>query len=231
MGNILNVIGRFFRSFSQRSLTSIPGLTRIYAWFAFEAYNPSPPSSHAGYTLIQNLPDIKVWRNDFAKKILFAVRGTDDRIFLRKADADYSDLKTDMKLIMNSEQETDRYLRADQLVRTYLREYPGYRFCVVGHSLGGSIAYRLADKYRNLTGGVFNPGVNLDAIRNTQSVASRIKTHIIDGDPVSGILGRTLANTIVYTPFYEPAQREAFQRLPIKEQLYKLHSLEIFPRS
>ena len=116
MGNILNVIGRFFKSFAQRSLSTIPGLTRINAWFAFEAYNLNPPTLHAGYTLKTNFPDIKVWVNTDMKKIIFAVRGTDDRIFLRKADADYSDLITDIKLIINSEQETERYKRADRIV-------------------------------------------------------------------------------------------------------------------
>jgi len=231
MGNTLNIIGRFFKSFAQRSLTSIPGLTRIYAWFSFEAYNPSPPPLHAGFTLEQNLADIKIWKNDSSKKIIFAIRGTDDRIFLRKADADYTDLKTDIKLIMNSEQETERFLRAERAIVVYLRDYPGYKFIITGHSLGGSLAYRLADKYKSLTGEVFNPGVNTDAIRNTQSVSSRIRTHIIDGDPVSGILGRLLSNTIIYTPFYDIKQREQFQKLPIKEQLYKLHSMEMFPRA
>ena len=232
MGNIVPIIQRFFASFRQHSLSSIPAIVQQHAWFAYESYNSSPPTIHAGFGLKTNLPDIKVWVNPSSKQIIFAIRGTDENIMKLSPGADYSDLATDLRLILNSEQQTERFMRADRIVSSYVRSqaYRGYKMIVVGHSLGGSIAYRLADRYMTLSGNVFNPGINRDAIRNTSSVARRIQTHIIDGDPVSGILGRALANTIVYTPFYDTAQRERFKSLPIQQQLFKLHSMEMFPR-
>jgi hypothetical protein len=232
MGNTIQVIQRFFSSFRQHSLTSIPAVVRRDAWFAFEAYSSNPPTIHDGFALKTNLPDLKVWINPASRQVLFAIRGTDENILKMRPDADYSDLATDLRLILNSEQQTTRYIRAETVVSSYLRNqaYRGYKFIVVGHSLGGSICYRLADKYHSLTGNVFNPGVNRDAIRNTASVSRRIQTHIISGDPVSGILGRALGNTIVYTPFYDPAEQERFKSLPIQQQLFKLHSMEAFPR-
>jgi hypothetical protein len=233
MGNVVPAIKRFFSSYAQRSLTSIPTNVQIMAWFAYEAYNPNPPTNHDGFNLKTNQPDIKVWVNPMRKIVLFAIRGTDENIVKLSRGADYSDLITDLKLIANSEQQTARYTRANNLVRSFITSslYRGYKFLATGHSLGGAIVYRLADVYpTSLSGHVFNPGVNRDAIRNTGSVSRRIQTHIIAGDPVSGLLGRALANTIVYTPFYDEVERERFNRLPIQQQLMKLHSMDLFPR-
>lgn len=225
MGTTASRIGSFFNSFDQRGLNTLPRNSRILAWFSDKAYSKQPPPTHQGYLLIENLPTIKVWRNDETKTIVIAVRGTD---FDAEAN-DYDDLKTDLQLVMNGEEQTQRFKTAELITRKTISRFPGYKIVITGHSLGGGIAYRLADKYKKLTGEVFNPAVNTRTLRDVNNTTRRIKTHIIDGDPVSGILGRPLPNTQVYTPAYgEEAIK--LKKKPIHERMIYLHNVSTFPQ-
>lgn len=218
MGNLASSTRRFFSSFDQRGLNTIPNNTRELAWFAQSTYQSRPPTEHRGYELDFNLRTVKVWVNDDTKQIVFAVRGTQGE----------TDIKTDIKLAISKETETQRYKVARNALLQVLKEYPDYKIVLTGHSLGGGIVYRLADEFQGLTGEVFNPAVNLTTIHNKQHTSRRVKTHIIDGDPVAGIAGRPLDNTQVYTPAYG-TEREQIMKMPTEQRLRHLHAIKRFP--
>ena len=220
MGNIASGIGRFFSSYDQKGLATLPQKSRKLAWFSKVAYNRNPPMEHAGFKRILNNPSVKGYVNDTTKELVIAIRGTEK--------TDLRDIQTNIKVAIDSELQTDRFKTADFWVRKLMDKYGGYKLILTGHSLGGGIVYRLADKYKNATGEVFNPAVNLTTLRDADGTSSRIKAHIIHGDPVAGVMGRPLKNTQVYSPAYGK-EREQIRAMPIEKRLLYLHELNRFP--
>lgn len=215
-------IGRFFSSYDQKGLATIQPKTRLLAWFAKQTYNRNPPKEYKSFTRIVNNPTVKAYKSDRDKTIIIAVRGT-------QVTDNYDDIDADIQVALGSEEQTKRFAMADNIVATMLRRFPDYKIMLTGHSLGGGIVYRLADKYKQLTGEVFNPAVNIKTIRDTAGTSSRVRTHIIHGDPVSGIVGRPLANTQVYSPAYGEERKKIEAMHPILRLQY-LHALDRFPR-
>lgn len=223
MGGILSSVGRFFASYDQKGLATIRNETRELAWFAKQTYSRDPPKEHLGFVLRINNRTVKVYVNDELKIVVFAVRGT-------QITDNYDDIETDLKLAIGSEEQTERFKVADGILRFVLRRYPDYKILLTGHSLGGGIVYRLADRHKTLTGEVFNPAVNLTTLRDQGGTSSRVRAHIIHGDPVAGIVGRPLRNAQVYSPAYG-ADREKILRMPLTKRLQYLHALDRFPRT
>jgi len=219
MGNVFSGVGRFFKSYDQKGLNTINIRTRELAWFASSAYNRSPEPEHRGFILQMNAPTVKVWVSEERREVVVAIRGTQTP----------EDVKTDIKLAIERENETTRYNIARNIVLAVLRRYKGYKVVLTGHSLGGGLVYRIADEFPHLTGEVFNPAVNMKTIRNETNTSTRIRTHVIDGEPVAGILGRPLRNTQVYSPAYGE-EREKIMAKPFQERMLYLHALKRFPQ-
>jgi pimeloyl-ACP methyl ester carboxylesterase len=226
MGGVLSGAGRFLASYDQKGLGTLNDRTRELAWFAKQSYSRNPPTTHPTqlgmFTLVNNNPTVKVYKNDSIKLIVISIRGT-------QISDDYSDIEADIRIALGSEEQSSRFMDADRIVNDVIRQFPGYKIILTGHSLGGGLVYRLADKYKSLTGEVFNPAVNVKTLMDEAGTSRRIRSHIIHGDPVSGVIGRPLRNAQVYSPGYDE-ERGRIERMPILDRLKYLHALDRFPR-
>ena len=65
-----------------------------------------------------------------------------------------------------------------------IKKYPGYKFILSGHSLGGYLSEQLASEFPDAQGIVFNPGTSLSEINisSPQSIVIGYRTRF---DPVS----------------------------------------------
>jgi len=218
-----NSIARFFTSYDQKGLATMKPFSRLLSWFSKTAYEINPPKEHAGYVLINNHNTIKAWKNEVDKKIIFALRGTEVK------DTKRDDIGSDLDFAMGSEDQNARFKIAYTIVELIMKRNPGYQFIVTGHSLGGGIAYRLGDRFKNITGEVFNPAINVRTLRDSDGTTRRIKANIIHGDPVAGYLGRPLPNAQIYSPAYGK-ERDELLKKPLQERLLYLHKMDRFPR-
>jgi hypothetical protein len=83
----------------------------------------------------------QVWYNPNEKKILFGIKGTNALSF--------DDLKTDFLMGIGKLEKTDRYKDSKKILQQAKNKYQDYNVNVLGHSLGGSIAERIADKNKD----------------------------------------------------------------------------------
>jgi hypothetical protein len=118
----------------------------------------------------------KVFYNPETKKVILGIKGTNP----------YSlrDIGTDAYLAVGKLDKTDRYKESKRILEDAKRKYEGYQNNIIGHSLGGSIASRIANKNDKVYS--YNEGVSpFQKTRSYNGNHQHIRSQI---DPVS-ILG------------------------------------------
>lgn len=113
---------------------------RISLYRAIKAsYDPNDGLNEFGYHLDHILSDNnnKVYYNQFQRKLLFSVKGTDP--------FNPNDLYTDAKLAFGLVKSTHRYKSAHEILRAAKAKY-GITATVIGHSLGGNLSQNITSK-------------------------------------------------------------------------------------
>lgn len=119
------------------------------------AYNPDKYSgdySGQGYEVDRDLSDRHrmVFYNPSSKKAVISFRGTKLN--------DVGDLYTDFKILKGEEANSTRFRNSSNLTRMVMRKYGKENVSLTGHSLGGTQAVEIGQKY-GLQSVSFNPGV------------------------------------------------------------------------
>jgi hypothetical protein len=147
----------------------------VHEHLASAAYYKSHPSIH-GYHIDKSLSDeeTKVYVNKKGK-VIVSFRGTTTP----------EDIITDAEIIGG--QRGKRFDKSAEQVRQVIKKYGQENIEVTGHSLGGTIARYISDKF-GLKGKAFNPGASPTELTATKESGRNIKTIINAGDPISNSL-------------------------------------------
>lgn len=124
---------------------------------------------------------VAVYVDDVDKKVVTAFRGT---III-----DGGDLIADAAIAVGAFNKSHRFREMDAHFQKILDAYGDYKHIVTGHSLGGSTALAIHDKYKGkiYESHAFNPGIGLDFGINhdSQEPNSNKHAYFIHGDPIS----------------------------------------------
>lgn len=119
-----------------------------YAKFARSGYGEGFDDMPAGYVLDTALSNRnrKLWVNPETKHAVVAHKGT-TITGLNKATL--ADIATDAALAAGYGKLTSRFKNAERHAKQVMKAYDGYSFTSVGHSLGGSLATHVSEKFEN----------------------------------------------------------------------------------
>lgn len=202
-----------------RSRRTVPEDVSLMARFADSAYKDIqervvsiPLSERDQWSYLEHLSseEVAVWQHADESQIITSHRGT----------ANFSDVGTDVALVLGIEEQTDRFKRANEHYERILQEFPPdeYSHTLVGHSLGGAINEYIFSKHYNEIDRVhnFNPGAAFAEMTEKLKFLTRrseeeralleargdkVANHHIEGDPIS-TLKRLDPTTIVYDKTY-----------------------------
>lgn len=137
------------------------------ALIAASAYKKEKPSEIDGYSLIESTEERCTYKK--GEQVIVGFRGTTNML----------DIAHDVLILFDSLDESTRFRNDLEYVES-IESSNSVVLC--GHSLGGTIAYLIAEKL-GLEAYIFNPG--FPPKRNIKRLSSRIHVFRVRGDPVS----------------------------------------------
>jgi hypothetical protein len=124
-----------------------------------------------GFELLVNKGEASVYKDEKAKKIIIANRGTNKM----------KDLSADVALGLGLEAFHPRFQRSKALSESMRKQYEGYEIVQTGHSLGGALAESSAKKNDRVV--TFNKGAGIMDLIRPRKRKETDYTHVLD--PVS----------------------------------------------
>ncbi len=119
-------------------------------------------------------------------KIYVSIRGTDT----------WGDVGTDSLLAIGKQDLTARYARENALIQTLIEKYGAQNIVLTGHSLGGSIADDLHQKY-DIASYEFNPGLSNNGLLNSKKISNH-QIYYASDDPIATLSRLSNAETHSY---------------------------------
>ena len=86
-------------------------------------------------------------------------------ISFRGTTSNIDDLKTDTHLLASTESTSIRFIESELLCEKVIEKYPNIRIVSTGSSMGGSIAFHIAQEF-NMESHSFNPGISFNQTFN-----------------------------------------------------------------
>lgn len=170
------------------------------AQIAQDAYNEKRQARYGDLMLDPDLstPETSVYRNPLTRQLVIGSRGT--KIAPKSL---LSDLHSDVQLALGSDP-TERLARAASTVDAARAKYAGDSLTFTGHSLGGTLSARLAERYPDSEATTYNRGAGLPTMGDLKckiggvfgaapKYCGRINNYRIRGDGAS-LLGRAFGS-------------------------------------
>lgn len=189
-----------------------------YALLAQKAYKENSQRGVLGYDILQQYssPDRVVYQHQATKHVVIAFRGTDPKSWSGGFHAKgFRDLTTDVMLGLGSEGLSHRFYNAEKVTKAVVQKYGADNVSVTGHSLGGSQAMHVSNKY-GLHAHVYNPHVTWSQALTATNYPN-VSLHVNASDPVSA--------------FYRGAYFKNVDRRDFGNNILEAHGMQNFINS
>jgi len=131
-----------------------------------------------GYRLLKRYStvDRAVFRHEQTGDVVISFRGTSPK--------NWRDVTTDIAMVVNVPRASNRFRNADRVTKQLVEEFGAAHVTAVGHSLGGSQALYVSNKY-GIKAHAFNPYIMTSQIAKQESFPfATIHTNLTD--PIAG---------------------------------------------
>lgn len=155
-----------------------------------------PARQVEGFDIVPDLTtdDRTVYRHQDTGKVIIAFRGTDPKSWGRRGDArsffrsrGFRDVTSDLLLGAGEQGLSHRFKNAERVTKSAIDRYGHQNVIVTGHSLGGSQAMWVSNKF-GVHAEVYNPHVDWEAAM-TRANYYNTALHMNVSDPVPGFAG------------------------------------------
>jgi pimeloyl-ACP methyl ester carboxylesterase len=152
------------------------GFQQPFARLALESYKQQREVE--GYRLLKKYSTVDrvVFQHEQTGDVVISFRGTNPK--------NWRDVTTDVAMVVNAPRWSNRFRNAERVTKQLVDEFGAERVTAVGHSLGGSQALHVSNKY-GIKAHAFNPYIMSSQIVQQESFPlATIHTNI--SDPIAG---------------------------------------------